>query len=72
MEVEGSPVIDIVGDASKDPLLEPSTASSSSGASSLGAASDVAKAEADVSVDPHKLAQSYDFRVSSVMVSCCL
>jgi hypothetical protein len=72
MEVEGSPVIDIVGDASKDPLLEPSTASSSSGASSLGAASDVAEAEADVSVDPHKLAQSYDFRVSSVMVSCCL
>jgi hypothetical protein len=40
MKGEGSPVIDIVGDALKDPLLKASTTSSSSGASSLGAASD--------------------------------
>jgi hypothetical protein len=69
MEGEGSPIIDIMGDASKEPLLEASTASSSSGASSLGAASDVAKAEADVSVDPCELMRSYDFGASSVTVS---
>jgi hypothetical protein len=69
MEGEGSPVIDIMGDASKEPLLEASMASSSSGASSLGATSDVAKAEADVSMDPRKVMRSYDFRGSSVTVS---
>jgi hypothetical protein len=46
MEGEGSPVIDIVGDASKGPLPEASTTSSSSDASSLGATSDVAEAKA--------------------------
>jgi hypothetical protein len=51
MEGEGSPVIDIVGDASKDPLPEASIASSLSDASSLGAASDVAEAEAEVFMD---------------------
>jgi hypothetical protein len=67
IEGEGSPIIDIVGDASKGPLPEASMASSSSDASLVGAANDVA--EAEVSVDPHKLARSYDFRASSVTVS---
>jgi hypothetical protein len=69
MEGEGSPIIDIVGDALKGPLLEASTASSSSDASLLGVASDIAEAEAEVSMNPHELTWSYDFRASSVMVS---
>jgi hypothetical protein len=68
MEGEGSPVIDIVGDASKDPLPEASIASSLSNASSLGAASDVAEAEAEVFMDLRKLTRSYKFRVSSFTV----
>jgi hypothetical protein len=51
MEGEGSPIIDIVGDASKGPLPKASTASSSSDASSLGAVSDIAKAKAEVFVN---------------------
>jgi hypothetical protein len=42
IEGEGSPIIDIVGDASKGPLPEASMASSSSDASLVGAANDVA------------------------------
>jgi hypothetical protein len=38
-------------------------------ASSLEAASDVAEAKVEASVDPRELARSYDFRASSVMVS---
>jgi hypothetical protein len=68
MEGEGSPITDIVGDAPKGPLPEASMASSPLDASSLGAASDIAKAEAEVSVDPCELAWSYDFGASSVMV----
>jgi hypothetical protein len=41
MEGEGSPVIDIMDDAPKGPLSEASMTSSSSNASSSGAASDV-------------------------------
>jgi hypothetical protein len=55
MEGEGSPVIDIIGDALRGPLLEALTASSSLDASTLGAASDVAAVEAEVSMDPHEL-----------------
>jgi hypothetical protein len=61
MEGEGSPIIDIMDDASKGPLSEASMASSSSDASSLGAASDVAKTEVEASVDPHELLRSYEF-----------
>jgi hypothetical protein len=70
MEGEGSPGIDIVGDALKDPLLEALMASSSSDASSLGKANDVAKAGAKVSMDTRELMRSYDFRASSGTVSC--
>jgi hypothetical protein len=69
MEEEGSPIIDIVGDASKGPLPETLMTNSSSDASLLGVASDVAKAEAKVSVDSCELTRSYDFRASSVTVS---
>jgi hypothetical protein len=55
MEGEGSPGIDIVGDALKDPLLEALMASSSSDTSSLGKANDVAEAGAKVSMDPREL-----------------
>jgi hypothetical protein len=68
MEGEGSPVIDIVGDTSRALLLEASTASSSSDSSSGGAASDVAEAGAKDAMDPHELARSYDFGVSSVIM----
>jgi hypothetical protein len=68
MEGEGSPILDIVGDASKVPLLEPSTASSSSDASSGEVASDEVKAEAEDTVDPCEFAQSYDFGASLVTV----
>jgi hypothetical protein len=68
MEGEGSPIIDIVGNAPKGPLLEASTASSSSDASSSGAASDVTETKAEASVDPHELTRSYEFRASSVTV----
>jgi hypothetical protein len=53
MEREGLPVINIMVDASKDPLPEASMASSSSGASSFTVASDVAEVVADVSLDLH-------------------
>jgi hypothetical protein len=69
MEGEGLPVIDIVEDASKGHLPEASTASSSSDASSLGAASDIAEAKTEVSVDLCELARSYGFGALSVMVS---
>jgi hypothetical protein len=69
LEGDGSPVIDFVGDVSNGPLQEASTASSLSDASSLGAASDVAKAKAEVSVDPRELVWRYDFGASSVTVS---
>jgi hypothetical protein len=68
MEGEGSPIIDIVGNAPKGPLPEASTASSSSDASSSGAASDVTETKAEASVDPHELTWSYEFRASSVTV----
>jgi hypothetical protein len=68
MEGEGSPVVDIVGDASKGHLPEASTASSSSDASSSGATSDVAETEAEISVDPRKLVRSYEFGASSITV----
>jgi hypothetical protein len=66
MEGEHSPILDIVGDASKVPLPEPSMASSSSNASLGGMASDVPKAEAEDTVDPHEFTWSYDFGDSSV------
>jgi hypothetical protein len=69
MEGEGLPIIDIVGDAPKGPLLEASPTSSSSDASSLGVASDVVEAEVEASVDPRELTQSFDFRTSLVTVS---
>jgi hypothetical protein len=69
MEREGSPVIASMGDASKGPLPEALMAGSSSDASSVGVASDVAKPEAEVFVDPRELTQSYHFRASSVTVS---
>jgi hypothetical protein len=59
MEGEGLPIIDIVGDAPKGPLLEASMASSSSDASSSGAASEVAEIKVEASVDPNKLAWSF-------------
>jgi hypothetical protein len=68
MEGERSSIIDIMGNTSEAPLPEASTTSSSSDASSRGAASDVAKAEAEDTVDPHELAQSYDIRASSVTI----
>jgi hypothetical protein len=70
MEGEGSPVIDIMGDTSKALLPAASSASTSSDSSSREDASDVAKAIAEDVVDPHKLAWSYDFRISSVTVGC--
>jgi hypothetical protein len=70
MEGEGSPVIDIVGDASKCPLPEDSITSSSTDASLVGASSVVAEAEAEVSADPLELAWSYEFRASLVTVGC--
>jgi hypothetical protein len=68
MEGEGSPVIDIVGDALKGPLAEALTTSSSTDASSVGPSSDVAEVEAEVSTNPLELTRSYEFGVSSVMV----
>jgi hypothetical protein len=68
MEEECSPILDIVGDASKVPLLEDSMASSSSGASIGGAASDEAEAEDTVVVDPRESLWSYDFGASSITV----
>jgi hypothetical protein len=68
MEGEGSPIIDIVGDASKGPLSEASMASSSSNASSSGAASDVAETEAEAFVDPRELKWSYEFGASLITV----
>jgi hypothetical protein len=68
MEVEGSPVIDIVGDAPKGPLPEASTASSFIRRLIIKAASDVAETEAEAYVDPHELARSYEFGFSSVTV----
>jgi hypothetical protein len=68
MEGEGSHVIDIVGNAPRGPLPEALTASSSFDASSSRAASDVAETEDELSVDPRKLARSYEFGASSVTV----
>jgi hypothetical protein len=68
MEDEHSPIIDIVGDTSKAPLMEVSMASSKSDASSGGAASDMAKAETEDAVDPRELAWNYDFGASSITV----
>jgi hypothetical protein len=68
MEEEHSPMIDIVGDMSKATLPEASTCSSSSDASSWGAASDAAEADIEDVIDPRKLAWSYDFGASSVTV----
>jgi hypothetical protein len=71
MEGEGSPVIDIVGNALKGPLpeaSEASMASSSSDTSSSRAASDVAETGAEASVDPRELTRSYEFGASSVTV----
>jgi hypothetical protein len=47
MEEERSPMINIVGDVMKAPLIEASTCSSSSDASSWGAASDAAEADVE-------------------------
>jgi hypothetical protein len=70
MEGECSPILDIMGDASKVPLPEASMARSSSDASSGwgGAASDEAEVEAEDTVDPCEFAQSYDFGASLVTV----
>jgi hypothetical protein len=68
MEGEGSPVIDIVDDAPKGPLPEALTTSSSSDASSSGATSNVAKTEAEASVDPRELVRSYEFGASLITV----
>jgi hypothetical protein len=68
MEDERSPIIDIMGDTSKAPLSEALMASSSSNASSRGAASDTAEVEAKDVMDLREHAQSYDFGVSSVIV----
>jgi hypothetical protein len=70
MEGEGSPVIDIMCDALKGPMLEALTASYSSDASSLGVTIDVAEAKAEVSVDPRELTRSYNFGASLVTVCC--
>jgi hypothetical protein len=56
MEEERSPMINIVGDVRKAPLPEALTGSSSSDASSLGAASDAAEADVEDAVDPCELA----------------
>jgi hypothetical protein len=66
MEEEHSPIIDIIGDMLKAPLPEALTASSSFDASSGGAASDAAEAEAEDAMDPREFARSYDFRAYSV------
>jgi hypothetical protein len=70
MEDKRSLILDIVGDVSKVPLPEVSKASSLSDASSAGAASDEAKAEAkdNIVVDPRETVQCYDFRASFVTV----
>jgi hypothetical protein len=72
MEEERSPILDIVGDVSKVPLPEVLTYSSSSDASSGGAASDEAKAKVEdtVVVDPREFEWSYDFETSFVTVGC--
>jgi hypothetical protein len=64
---KSSPVIDIMGDASKGILPKASTTSSSFDASSSGASS-VAEAEAEDFMDPHELVPSYEFEASLVMV----
>jgi hypothetical protein len=70
MEEERSPILDVVGDVSKVPLPEVSTASSSSDDSLGGAASDDAEAEAEdtIVMDPHESARSYDFEASFITV----
>jgi hypothetical protein len=70
MEDKRSLILDIVGDVSKVPLPEVSKASSLSYASSAGAASDEAKAEAEdnIVVDPRETVQCYDFRASFITV----
>jgi hypothetical protein len=68
IEEEHSPIIDIVGDMPNAPLPEALMASSSSDASSGGAASDVAEIEAEDVVDPREHEQCYDFGASSVIV----
>jgi hypothetical protein len=68
MEEEHSPMIDIVGDMSKATLPEASAGSSTSDASSWGAASDAAEADIEDVIDPRKLAWSYDFGASLVTV----
>jgi hypothetical protein len=68
MEEERSLILDIVGDVSKVPLLEVSMASSLSNISSRRAASDEAKVEDTIVVDPRESTRSYDFGASSVTV----
>jgi hypothetical protein len=68
MEEEHSPTIDIMGDPSKVPLLEKSTASSSSNATLARATSVETEAKAEDTVDPHELSRSYDFGVPLVTV----
>jgi hypothetical protein len=69
MEEECSTMIDIVGDVMKAPLPEASTSSSSSDASSRGAASDAVEADVEDAIDPLELGWSYDFGASLVTVS---
>jgi hypothetical protein len=66
MEDERSPTIDIVGDSSKAHVLEASTASSSSKASSGGATSYAAEADIEDVVEPCELEWRYDFEASLV------
>jgi hypothetical protein len=66
LEGERSPIIDIVDDTLKAPLLEASSTSSSSDTSSGGVGSD--EDEAEDTMDLCKPAQSYDFGASSVTV----
>jgi hypothetical protein len=56
MEEERSPMVDIMGDVMKAPLLEALTGTSLSNASSGGAASDAAEADIEDVVDPRELA----------------
>jgi hypothetical protein len=69
VEGEGSPAIDTVGDVMKASLPQASTGSSLSDSSSREAASNASKGDIEDTTDPCKLAQSYDFRASSITVS---
>jgi hypothetical protein len=79
MEGEGSPILDVIGDVSKVPVLEVSRKAPLSEASTTGSSSDdslemvtsydiEAQAEDTLVMDPREAARSYDFGASSVTV----